>query len=131
MPRRRIDGKDIRALMFGEPGAKSPCKAFFYYRSGELQAVRSGRWKLHLPHKYRTLGGAEGGKGGKGVEYRQGEVGFELFDLKDDIGETRNLAEEEPEVVGRLKKLADEAREDLGDTLVGIEGKNVRQPGHI
>lgn len=131
LPKRRIDGKDIRALMFGEPGAKSPCKAFFYYRSGELQAVRSGRWKLHLPHKYRTLGSAEGGKGGKSVGYKEGEVGFELFDLQNDIGETRNLAEEEPDVVGRLKKLVDKAREDLGDTLVGIKGRNVREPGRI
>ena len=45
---RTIDGKDIRALLFDEEGATSPHVAFYYYRDDRLQAVRSGRWKLHV-----------------------------------------------------------------------------------
>ena len=49
---RIIDGRDIWPIMSGQPGAKSPHEAFFYYRLNELQAVRSGPWKLRLPIKW-------------------------------------------------------------------------------
>ncbi|MBM3745502.1 MAG: sulfatase, partial [Acidobacteria bacterium] len=45
---RIIDGRDIRPLILGERGARSPHEAFYYYRDERLQAVRSGRWKLHV-----------------------------------------------------------------------------------
>ncbi len=131
LPKRRIDGKDIWPLMSAEPGAKSPHKAFFYYSHWELQAVRSGRWKLHFPHEYRTLAGSPGGKDGSPVESKQGRVGLELFDLQNDIGESNNVADEHPEVVRRLKRMADEARRDLGDSLYKVKGRNVREPGRV
>ena len=59
---RPIDGKNILHLLTGEPDAKSPHESFFCYYHRELQAVRDRRWKLHLPHKYRTLAGKEPGK---------------------------------------------------------------------
>ena len=46
---RVIDGKDISAVLRGE--AKSPHEAFFYHRVEALQAVRSGKWKLHWNKK--------------------------------------------------------------------------------
>ena len=46
---RIIDGHDIRPLMFAQPDATSPTKAFFYYYVNHLQAVRCGQWKLYLP----------------------------------------------------------------------------------
>jgi arylsulfatase len=64
LPRRRIDGKDIWSLMSGEPGAKTPHEAYYFYRHNELQAVRSGKWKLHFPHSFRSMIG-EPGSGGK------------------------------------------------------------------
>ncbi len=60
---RIIDGLDIWPLISGAPGAKSPHEAFYFYWGPELQAVRSGRWKLHFPHAYRSLAGP-GGHGG-------------------------------------------------------------------
>ena len=51
---RIIDGKDIWPLLAGEAGAKSPHEALYFYWGRELHAVRSGKWKLHLPHPYRT-----------------------------------------------------------------------------
>ena len=42
--------------MAGTPGAASPHEVFFYYIRNELHAVRSGRWKLHVPHPYPTIG---------------------------------------------------------------------------
>jgi arylsulfatase A len=144
---RIIDGKDIWPLMSGEPGAKSPHEAYYFYWGGHLQAVRSGKWKLHFPHGYRSLDGrpggtaspaaggtaspAAGGTGGKPVAYTQKKIGLALFDLDSDIGETTNVAEKHPEVVARLQALAEKARDDLGDLATKRKGKNVRQPGRL
>jgi arylsulfatase A-like enzyme len=116
---RRIDGHDIAPLMTAQAGASSPYEAFYYYYMGQLQAVRSGKWKLHLPleAKWQNFSG------------RTKPSDAELYDLKADSGETRNLAQEHPDVVKRLLALAEKAREDLGD--VGRPGKNQRPAGFV
>ncbi len=125
-----IDGKDIRPLLFGEAGAKCPHKAYYYYWNQELQAVRSGPWKLHFPHTYRSLKG-EGGHGGKPAPYVDRTTPLSLFNLETDIGEQHDVAAEHPEVVAQLEKLGEAAREDLGDSLTGRKGKNVRPAGRL
>ena len=131
-PGHKIDGRDIRSLLFAEPGARSPHEAFYsYYRNGQLQAVRDRRWKLHFPHQYRTLSGRAGGTGGHPVPYEQAETGLELFDLKRDVGETSNLASEHPEVVERLQRYAARIRDELGDQLTQREGRGIRGPGSL
>ncbi len=132
LPKHKIDGKDIRPLMFGQPGARSPHEVFYcYYAGGQLQAVRDRRWKLHLPHSYRTLAGRPGGTGGKPAPYSQAKIGLALFDLKNDVGETTNVADKHPEVVQRLMEYAEQAREDLGDRLTDRKGKGIRPPGRL
>lgn len=131
LPKHKIDGKSIEPLITGKPDAKSPQEAYYFYWDRHLQAVRSGKWKLHFPHKYRTLAGNPGGKDGKPVAYKEAETGLALFDLESDLGETMNLADKNPEVVERLKSLADKMREDLGDSATKREGKGVRQPGRV
>jgi arylsulfatase A-like enzyme len=64
LPSHKIDGKDIWPVIAGQSGVKSPHEAFFYYQGWTLEAVRSGKWKLHFPHGYRTLAGRPGGTGG-------------------------------------------------------------------
>ena len=90
LPKHMIDGKNIWPLISGQPGAKSPHEAYFFYYSNQLQAVRMGKWKLHFPHGYRTLDGSPGGTGGIPVRYKQDKIGLALFDLESDIGETKN-----------------------------------------
>ncbi len=131
LPNHKIDGKDIWPLVIGEPGAKSPQEAYYFYRGRALEAVRMGRWKLHFPHKYRTLGGRPGGKGGIPVKYETAEIGLALFDLENDPGETKDVKDEHPEIVAKIKMLADKMRQDLGDSRLGIEGKGIRQPGRL
>lgn len=132
LPEHKIDGRDIRSLMFAEPGARSPHDVFYsYYRNGQLQAVRDRRWKLHLPHQYRTLSGRAGGTGGHPVPYDEAETGLELFDLKQDLGEATDLASEHPEIVGRLRRYAGRMRDELGDTLTQREGPRIRAPGEL
>jgi arylsulfatase A len=127
--RRKIDGQDIWALMAGK--GKMAHKPFYYYRYWELQAVRSGRWKLHVPHRYRTLAGRSGGTGGKGAKYEQAKIGVALYDLEKDVGERNDVAAENPEVVERMTKLVEKMRGELGDLLVGAEGKERREPGNL
>jgi len=110
---RIIDGKDISALMT-DPKAKTPYKAFFYYFERQLGAVRSGQWKLILERKRekKTIPAA-------------------LYNLQEDIEETRDLSADHPDVVRRLTELAEKIREDIGDSVKGVTGKNVRPAGSV
>jgi arylsulfatase A-like enzyme len=128
LPELPIDGKDIRGLIEGD--GKSPHEAYFFWWNRELQAVRSGRWKLHFPHEYRSLAGP-GGRDGKPGKYVTKKTPLALFDLEADPGETTEVAAKHPEVVSRLKKLADAAREELGDSATKTAGKGVRSPGKV
>src|SRR5262249_32842783 len=130
---RKIDGLDIWPLLSGAKGAKSPHEAFyFYYNDNELQAVSSAKWKLYLPHTYRTLDGEPGGHDGLPVRYVQRKLTqAELYDLDTDIGEQHDVASRYPDVVARLSALAEGAREELGDALRGRKGKGTRAPGRL
>ena len=109
--------------------AKSPHDAlFFHYKKTELQAVRSGRWKLILPHSYRTLGDREGGTGGIPVDYDSAKAGTELYDLRKDIGETKDVSADHPEVVAELMKKVESMRAELGDSRTKTKGKARRLP---
>jgi arylsulfatase A len=135
LPEHQIDGRDVWPIIAGHPNAANPHPAyFFYYANNQLQAVTSGdgRWKLILPHAYRTLAGRPGGKDGIPVKYEQRKVTEpELYDLQADISEKTNVAARRPEVVKRLMELAESAREDLGDSLTQRQGSGVREPGRL
>jgi arylsulfatase A-like enzyme len=126
---RKIDGRDIWPLLSGQPGAKTPHDRFYFYWNLGLEAVRSGPWKLHLPHEYRMLAG-EPGKDGQPGPYKTARIELALYNLENDIGESRNVADEHPEVVQQLLALAEEAREDLGDSLTGRRGTGRRPSGN-
>jgi arylsulfatase A len=131
LPGHMVDGHDILPLITAQAGAKTPIEVYYCYYMGELRAVRSGKWKLHFPHSYRTMDGRPGGTGGLPEPYSQAKIGLELFDLENDVGETTNVADKHPEVVKHLQELAGQARADLGDKLTGITGSGVRPPGNL
>ncbi|MGD9723512.1 MAG: sulfatase [Pirellulales bacterium] len=133
LPKHAIDGLDIWPLLAGQPGAKSPHDAFyFYYADNELQAVSSGPLKLYLPHTYRTLGGRPGGSGGVPVAYEQRTLNQpELYDVVADISETKDIAAQRPDDVRRLLEIAERARADLGDSLTKRTGSGMREAGRI
>jgi arylsulfatase A-like enzyme len=116
---RIIDGKNIWPLMTGKRGVKSPHKAFYYYQMDQLQAVRSGKWKLHLPLKMKKR------NWGKGIP----DAPLNLYNLQADIAETNNVADQHPDVVKHLFALAEKARRDLGD--VECEGTGQRPAGLV
>jgi arylsulfatase A-like enzyme len=107
---RTIDGRDIRPILWGEPDAQSPHETFYYYCYTHLQAVRSGPWKLVLPRpEHPAWTGFSGRFHGNGV------AAPELYNVDDDLGETRNVASDHPEIVARLMERVEAARRDLGD----------------
>ena len=118
---RIVDGHDIRPLLFGERGAKSPYDAtgFFYYRMEQLQAVRWQEWKLYLPleKKFNALN-------------RKTVPGkLELYDVRHDVGEEREVSAQHSDTVKHILALADKAREELGD--MDRPGKGQRPAGWV
>ena len=108
---RIIDGKDISPLMFAEEGATSPHDAFFYYKKDSLEAVRCGKWKLHVLKNEEEI--------------------KELYDLETDPGENNNLYEKHPDIVKTLTEKMDACRKDIGDEATGIKGENIRPAGRV
>lgn len=125
---KKIDGKDIWPLIAGSSD-ESPQQAYYFYYGRQLQALRMGKWKLHFPHRYRTLDGRPGGTGGIPTRYTNKTTGVELYDLEHDIGETRDVANEHPELVARLRALGDAMRQELGDSK--LRGSGQRQAGRL
>ena len=131
LPEKNIDGVSLLPLMKNEPGAKPREIFYYYYQGSALEAVRKDHWKLVFPHTHRTYEGVVPGNGGIPGETGQATTALALYDLRRDPGERYDVQSLYPEVVKELEKIADVARNDLGDDLHNIKGKNVREPGHI
>ena len=93
---RKIDGSDITSLLLeAEPAAVR--QAHLYYSSaGKLAAIRDGEWKLMLGKSESALKSAGS-----------------LFNLKQDVGEKDDVANENPEIVVRLQAKAEAFDEEV------------------
>ncbi|WP_395738584.1 sulfatase [Prosthecobacter sp.] len=135
LPEHKIDGLNCWPIVSGVPDAKNPHDFYaFYYEQNQLQAITSGdgRWKLQLPHTYRSLpSDSPKAKDGIPVNYKQVKVEQpELYDLYTDISESKNLAAQNPDEVARLQKHAETIRAELGDTLMKMpKGSGTREAG--
>ncbi len=150
LPTRKTDGVSVRSHLLDVTVASSPHEALFFYSGTALQAVSHGAWKLHFPHPYITVA-AEPARGGKpsnfgklaptsitqsGVEgiatrhgYRIEQLELSLFNLDNDPGEQNNVASKNPDIVAKLSELADDARDELGDSLLDRKGTGLRDAG--
>lgn len=139
LPDHKIDGLDIWPLLAGEKDARNPHAAYFFYgvpfgswSGAQLESVRTREWKLVVPHGYRTLGGRKPGMDGWPGEYLKQPVNEpELYDMRGDIEEKRNVAAQHPDVVRRMLDQAQQCRSELGDTTLGLKGAGVREPGRL
>ncbi len=125
LPANRIDGLDfLPSLTAGN--STGPRETFYYYfNKNSLEAVRYKNWKLVLPHSASTYTELHG-KDGNAGNIPKRDVPMGLYDLAHDPGETYDVQRLYPDMLQQLLKIADEAREDLGDDLTGHEGKNRR-----
>ncbi|GAA5224898.1 sulfatase family protein [Membranihabitans marinus] len=116
----KIDGHPINDLIDGQYGTKTPYTAFYYYDQHQLQAVRSGPWKLFVPlQEFRNHPHFDSADSVQPL----------LFNVVEDISSSHNLASSNPEIVQQLTILAEEARKDLGD--LNRPGQNQRPPGKV
>jgi arylsulfatase A-like enzyme len=135
LPDHKIDGMNCWPIVAGEPGAKNPHDFYaYYYEQNQLQAITSGdgRWKLQLPHGYRSLPPDQPqATGGIPVLYKQVKIEQpELYDLYTDLSESKNLATQFPDQVTKLQQHAETIRAELGDSLLKLpKGSGTREAG--
>ncbi len=91
---RPIDGLDIMPMLAGR--AETPHDALFFYKSDNLYAVRTPRWKYHRRHPAWNAG------------YAPMEVGPMLFDLQTDPDESYDVSGLHPEVAAELEQMMTE-----------------------
>lgn len=132
LPEKKIDGIEFTALLKGDE-TQTPRETFlYYYRRNSLEAVRKHDWKLVFAHPGRSYEGQLPGKDGKpGPAPEDHQFPQALYDLTHDPGERYDVQELHPEIVAELKQIAAAAREDLGDDIEKVKGKNVREPGRV
>jgi arylsulfatase A-like enzyme len=116
---RIIDGHNVAGILERKE-IKSPTEVFYYYQKQQLQAVRWGKWKYHLPLEQRIIGPHS-------PDTEPGEES--LYNLDEDMTESVNLAEQYPEVVDQIQLLIEKVRKDMGDW--NFEGQNIRPAGII
>lgn len=111
LPEKPIDGKNLWDVISGEPEARNPQKYYPFSTGETFEGVISGdgRWKLHLPHNYRTL--VQAANDGQAGEYRIERIDLSLFDMENDPLETRNVLDQNPEIADRLKEFAEQHRQ--------------------
>lgn len=110
LPKNEIDGRDVWDLISGRPDAKNPHDYYPFSTNSNFEGVISGdgKWKLHVPHKYRVL--VQAGMDGAAGKYTQASIGLSLFDMENDPYETTNVLEKYPDVAKRLIGYADAHR---------------------
>jgi arylsulfatase A len=123
---RVIDGKNLFPYILDQKNTKIPHEIYYHYAGTWLQAVRSGKWKLHFARPE-----VRPGRYGESADWITNYAGIFkndlLYNLETDIGETKNLVNEFPEIVQELKSMTMKAKEDIGD--YSIQGKNSRPIG--
>ncbi len=112
LPETEIDGKNVWDLISGKPDAKNPHDYYAFTNNNEFQAIMSGdgKWKLHLPHNYRTMSEIKG-KDGLPGKYQQAHIDLSLFDMENDPYETTNVLDQHPEVAEHLLQLAEQHKQ--------------------
>ena len=108
LPGNEIDGKNAWELIQGKPGAENLRDYYALSIGNRFEGVLSGdgKWKLHLPHPYRTL--EEAGNDGMAGKYLQETIDTALFDMEHDQYETENVMSDYPEIARDLIRMAEE-----------------------
>jgi arylsulfatase A-like enzyme len=103
---RKLDGVDVTPQLVGDADARPAHETFFYYNGLRLNAVRHGDWKLQV---------------GMGHVASEKDKTFtpQLYNLREDIGEAKNVADANPDIVVRLQALITTMNEDLGTDGIG------------
>lgn len=99
LPERKIDGRDIWPLMSGDANARSPHDAYVLMHGPGT--VRSGKWKFYPWQE------GKGRQNRDNPNWEPSPLPVQLYDTVADIGETTNLAADNPQIVERLQAAYD------------------------
>ncbi|MGI9474736.1 MAG: sulfatase family protein [Rubripirellula sp.] len=111
LPNDEIDGHDITDILTAASGTESPYEAFYYYRRRQLQAIRWGDWKWHLPLEQTFPRWSDTNVVGIG---RPGK----LVNLRTDLKERVDLTRQQPEILKKMRALAKHATTTLGNEAI-------------
>jgi len=108
LPKNEIDGIDVWQSIVDETNYENPHSYYAISTNNRLEALISGdgRYKLHLPHRFRTV--EEFGNDGSQGIYKQDSLGPALFDLKIDPFETNDVIKKNKNVANTLLNFAKE-----------------------
>jgi arylsulfatase A len=111
LPEDPIDGVDVWDIICAKPNVTNPHEYYPVSTARNFDGVVSGdgKWKLHLPHTYRTL--AEAGNDGQPGRYDTASIDLSLFDMENDPYETTNVIDQYPEVAQQLQEYAEHHRQ--------------------
>ena len=132
LSKNKIDGKNIWENLTGKTFEDPHEALFFYYHKNSLHAVRYGDYKMYFPHRYRTLNGKKGRDDGQPIKYEYVNLlSEELYNLKTDPSETKNIINDFPDLAKKITTLANNKRKELGDDLTNVLGSEIREVGKI
>jgi arylsulfatase A len=100
-----VDGRDISPVLLGKT-RQSPRDTQYYFRGYELEAVRQGPWKLAMVPQAESMG----------LPKLPDALSKEprLYHLGNDIGETTDVAAQNPDTVAQLLSLARAMQTEIG-----------------
>ena len=132
LSKNKIDGKNIWENLTGKTFEDPHEALFFYYHKNSLHAVRYGDYKMYFPHRYRTLNGKKGRDDGQPIKYEYVNLlSEELYNLKTDPSEIKNIINDFPDLAKKITTLANNKRKELGDDLTNVLGSEIREVGKI
>lgn len=100
---REIDGEDLSAVLF--ENGKREGDTYLYYMLSDQRAYQEDGWKIKRPYQGFTSSSGR---------FQVPAHDTLLFNLKNDPGETTNLAQENPEKVAQMMRAMDLAVKQLG-----------------
>jgi arylsulfatase A len=107
LPDYNIDGKNVWDIIVDKPGAQHPHDYYFFSTGSlnegnkfEAMITSDGKWKLHLPHGYRTV--IKGNIDGMSGTYQQDKIDTSLYDMVHDPYERINVYGRYPEIESKM-----------------------------
>jgi arylsulfatase A-like enzyme len=119
---RKYDGVSLTPLFTGKSIARSPEEPFYYYNCENLQCVRVGDWKIHLPRTKAQIPFWA-------LKKQPPIKTAELYNLASDQAEKNDVAAQYPERVAEMMALAENMRLELGE--FGMRGSEQRPTGTL
>ncbi|MDF7825987.1 sulfatase-like hydrolase/transferase [Pontiellaceae bacterium B12227] len=124
---RVYDGTSLVPLFSNGAIDRAADEPFYYYTGDNLQCVRSGDWKLHIPRTEYQLPWWDQIKPPPSI--------YQLYDLANDVHEDTDVSSANPDIVAALSNLAANIILELGnpdpDTGVMVWGSGQRGTGTL